>query len=326
MRNQHSQFIDYGAIKTDMKPPLAHGIMARRQLNMSAMFLATAVPWGLFLLTSLMMTYTYYQQSAIAISVVSGCFSVAVVMGAWGVYSMRLQMRSGQQTWHLRMAASGLVACVLGTFFGCINLQLNSQTYYDYMSLRKVAGVEPGAWQGQQALDAGEVDFKNGTHVDRTMHFLWHKTQTYCVAPLVPEAGDKLASYDFWAVGVDCCSAKPGDFSCGGITYTSWTGQQEAAKGLNVCADDLHEGDRVALLMECPPHSGVLGCARHVMEDNAVCLLGLEISSYIVIHRRHRDRSCPSDHQDTIEWPVLLSAKPFSQTPHRDRFQLDPQQ
>eukprot|EP00913_Durusdinium_trenchii_P009404 g8838.t2 len=37
---------------------------------------------------------------------------------------------------------------------------------------------------------------------------------TYCVAPIIL-GKDQMASYDFWAVGVNCCPGQSPDFRCG---------------------------------------------------------------------------------------------------------------
>merc|ERR1712151_614337 len=42
----------------------------------------------------------------------------------------------------------------------------------------------------------------------------FHNEETYCVVPINSYQG-ALASYDFWAVGLNCCSGTSKSFTCG---------------------------------------------------------------------------------------------------------------
>lgn len=49
------------------------------------------------------------------------------------------------------------------------------------------------------------------------MGFKYH--ETYCVAPLVDAhtTKDEVATFDMWAVGVNCCTGDHGTFRCGDV-------------------------------------------------------------------------------------------------------------
>jgi hypothetical protein len=253
MIGQHGHH-GYGILH-NMKPPLGHGLSARRQLNWVAMFTAFVVPFGLFVVTFCVMSFQlYYHRPGISCSIVAMAFLFTFVIGAFALQAKRTEQKGGQRTWHFFMFATGLMACSLGSLLGVLNMSMNAETYYDYISLRKAVDVSPGESRGQQLLDAGEVDFKVGTKLDRSLHFLWHKSKTYCVAPIVPEDGAKMASYDFWAVGMDCCSLKPDDFSCA-PTYTSWTSANETPKGLRVMNSAEIQGYTLAVQQASAAHN-----------------------------------------------------------------------
>merc|ERR1719502_2180472 len=62
----------------------------------------------------------------------------------------------------------------------------------------------------------------------------------YCVAPIV-KGNAQLTSYDFWAVGVNCCSGAQSDFRCG--EYTN----PHSKSGLRLMKDDQRPFYRLAV-------------------------------------------------------------------------------
>ena len=73
--------------------------------------------------------------------------------------------------------------------------------------------VYPNRMLGQQLLDAGIVQFAPGSQLDVKKSMGFKNGELYCVAPIVFGTASPV-SYDFWAVGKDCCSGSQADFSC----------------------------------------------------------------------------------------------------------------
>jgi hypothetical protein len=65
---------------------------------------------------------------------------------------------------------------------------------------------------GRQLMDVGRIEFQNGTKLDLTKSMFFKNFDKYCVAPITI-GGEKLQSYDFWAIGLNCCGEE--GFRCG---------------------------------------------------------------------------------------------------------------
>jgi hypothetical protein len=264
---------EYGTAKPiDFVPAKAHGTGVRHQLNWFAIATAVFVPFIFFEGTFTTMSFSLYDtHPGFGLLAISGFFFATLIIGAMALQAKRESMAGKKQfhTWHVFIFLSCLVACCLGTSLGYINRQLYSKWYYQYISLRKVVGVEPGQMPGQQLLDAGEIDFKAGVSVDVKLHSFYQHNKAYCVAPIVPADGYGLAQYDLWAVGEDCCSAAKDSFSCG-----NEGGGISAAAGLRVINPDDLVHYRLAVQQ---------AVVQHNLEYKHPIFLRLEKKPYLTI-------------------------------------------
>merc|ERR1719401_761214 len=111
----------------------------------------------------------------------------------------------------------------MGPALGDSNFWENMQPYYDIQNLNDYSSVDPTRMRGQQMMDAGRVQFVSGATVDFTKAYAFQNLDTYCVAPITvnnPKVGSvtPLFSYDFWAVGTNCCDGNGTsavNFRCG---------------------------------------------------------------------------------------------------------------
>merc|ERR1719401_3270115 len=93
-------------------------------------------------------------------------------------------------------------------------------------------------------MDAGMVEFTSGSRVAVEKSIGFKNENIYCVAPIQLTAAGKQVptkTYDFWAVGINCCSGHVPDFACGEYSnpLAKW--------GLRMLDDDAREMFRLAV-------------------------------------------------------------------------------
>lgn len=116
-------------------------------------------------------------------------------------------------SWFLFLFVTSAAALIAGWQLGERNFQSYFETYYEITNLSLYSAIDPAKTMGKQLMDVGQVVFTPGSKLDLT---LWaNVTQgnnNFCVAPITSSA-TPLAQYDFWAVGINCCSKATG-FQC----------------------------------------------------------------------------------------------------------------
>jgi hypothetical protein len=251
----HEQHFEAGpaaaAPKCIIKPPRFG--RQRMKMNIVAIFVSLFVPWILF--TSLYADLSFRLHYKIPVLcwvfLVLGVLLVLAI-GSCAGFNVLLMVRgspSYQPTWSIFLFLTSLVAVVLGPTLGSENFWNYMQPYYDLQNLNDYTGVDPTRMRGQQMMDAGRVKFQNGAAIDLRKAYAFQNLETYCVAPitinnekmggLVP-----LSSYDFWAVGVNCCggnSTSSVNFKCGAYN------NKDAQEGLRLMNDESRSFLRLAV-------------------------------------------------------------------------------
>lgn len=128
--------------------------------------------------------------------------------------------------WWGTLAALSTVAFVAGLSVGD-TLEKNMSAYYDINTLNKYDNLDPARTLGRQRLDAGRVIFTQGSRLslNQSMRYQKNGGASYCVVPIVAAVSEPLpATFDFWAIGKDCCSEDGKDFHCGAATDHSARG------------------------------------------------------------------------------------------------------
>jgi hypothetical protein len=148
-----------------------------------------------------------------------------------------------EPTWLIFLFATCLAAWSLGVFVGQVNFTRHAQPYYDISNLETYPAVDPSTMRGQQLMDAGRVMFSPGSKLDLSRSRGYKNLENYCVAPIVSAHDVRpVPTYDFWAVGVNCCSGgTQADFHCGEFD------NPHASAGLRLMQDDQRGFFRLAV-------------------------------------------------------------------------------
>jgi len=176
------------------------------------------LPWGLFVGIFYLTSFAArYQHKELVWTLLFFGLTVPLVIGARAFSQWRRPShRSGfsSPSWYPFLAATCLLAWIAGLLLGDANFS-SMTSYYEYSGLSFPSKVDPRDIPGSHYLDAGGIYFAEGASVNQTLSLGFKDGTTYCVAPITI-GGDAMASYDFWAVGTDCCvPMPPARFWCG---------------------------------------------------------------------------------------------------------------
>jgi len=210
----------------------------RRRMNLVAIILNIFVPWFTFSALYATMSFSFhYQHPVAAWTLVLGGFAL---VGLSGFMANRARVRDRDPMWYTFATIVLLLAVLLATVFGDMNFWYNMQPFYDIENLNTYPSVNPAREKGQQLMDAGRVYFADGTGLDLRRAMGFKNLDLYCVAPIV-HGQEQLASYDFWAIGINCCSGVSSDFRCGEFN------NPHARSGLRLMRDDMRPFFRLAV-------------------------------------------------------------------------------
>lgn len=228
----------------------------RKRMNILAVLLCLFVPWIVFSIVYAVMSFSWhYQQPWLCYTIVAGAFLVVVGTLGFASFSMK-KKRAGdpnrEPTWAIFLAITTFVAWGAGVVAGDCNFYKNLQPFYDIMNLNMYPSVDPSRMRGQQLMDAGRIMFTEGTQLDLGRSIGFRNMDLYCVAPIAktefvstasggPVNGTNLDTYDFWAVGTNCCSGNAADFHCGEFN------NPRARGGLRLMRDDQRAFYRLAV-------------------------------------------------------------------------------
>lgn len=200
----------------------------RRRMNVVAILIALFLPSAIFsFVYGVLSFWIHYHQAYLAYTLVALAAGVCflAVFFAMRALENKVFEATYQPSWYFFIAITSVLALFLAAATGETNFIQYVQPYYNYENLASYQDIDTNAYLGQQLMDAGRIEFKQGTslNVGRSMGFKSH--DIYCVAPIMTKgSADSALSVDFWAVGKNCCSGVAADFHCSGFNDPHATG------------------------------------------------------------------------------------------------------
>jgi hypothetical protein len=226
----------YGAVLPSSKRVRRHA-----PLNLGAIVVCIFIPWLLFCFMFGVMSFSlHYQSRLLTYFFVLLGLLIAIVLVKMAVDHTKSSDPNSSPTWSIFLAAASCLAWFLGVAGGDYNFFCNTEPFYNSINLNTYPSVDPSKMPGQRVMDAGQITFVKGSKLNVTMAMAFHNLETYCVAPIVNGKAPH-ASYDFWAVGLNCCTGAPGDFTCD--EYNN----PEVRSGLRVMREDYAAFFRLAV-------------------------------------------------------------------------------
>lgn len=243
------------ASKSLMQPPFQ---CKRKRINVISTIIALFVPWLVFCGIASLWSFSLRYTSPALTWVIT--LAVGVPLGLLTIYSLYqtyTEIRRGQYqvvetghhaAWTLFILITCCVAFVLALCLGVSNYQQSMRGNFDVSALSSYTGVNPATMRGQELMDAGKVTFVDGADLDLRYANGFRNTDVYCVAPITVNNA-VLASYDFWAVGKNCCSDDKPDFKCGDISHHGSMG------GVRIVSDTDRDFYRLAVQQSSSAHA-----------------------------------------------------------------------
>jgi hypothetical protein len=197
----------------------------RLRMNIVPLFLNIFVPFGIFIITlGIMSFYLMYSKPRVGLAL------MAILVFLWlltVLLAVERKRNDPEPSWYTYFATIFGLALLAAYLLGNNIYSNYSLPYYMVKDLKVLSNVNPMTEKGQNVMDGGIFYFNKGSGIDpmRTWHF--KQGTVWCAAPIInggwPAVPD-TQSFDYWAVGKDCCSTSSSDFRCGAFNNPSAKG------------------------------------------------------------------------------------------------------
>lgn len=184
-------------------------------MNIVPIYMNLFVPWGVFVICCGVTSFhLIYSQPMFAGMLIAFIFIVWLA----SIYvAIRARKTHPEPTWFTYAAIMLGISIISGTCCGLHTYMHISKRYYRLKDLKILHQVDTGKERGQSIVDAGIVYFAQSNQLDRNKSWHFSHRSLYCVAPIDNNWTRfvlQTKTYDFWAVGKDCCSMISSNFQC----------------------------------------------------------------------------------------------------------------
>lgn len=229
------QYAAYGATKMEKE---VKGSMNKTN-SLVELLGCLLVPLLVFLLVFYLRSFDSHYKSESSTDVMCYCVLIVPFAAGMNAFSMR---KIGDPKPMALLALMALAAWLSAVMLGEYNFHFNMRPFYDVRQLNVYPSVDTAKYSGQSLMDAGILEFAPGTQLVESQSMGFKNHDVYCVAPIASGTGNQ-STYDFWAVGMNCCSGhRPEKFHCG-----DYFPLQKSMKGLRVMDDDKRDMFRLVV-------------------------------------------------------------------------------
>lgn len=209
-----------------------------KKLNLLQVVWNSFAPWLVFSVLYLLISFRFrYEYSTYA----WGSVWLGYGLVFWLYLSLRHHREERREdVWHYYSVFSMFCLVSAAALLGDMNFWYNMRGFYDNETLNSYPNVDPSRHTGAEMMDVGRAYFTIGSYVETSLSIGFKNVHTYCVAPIV-KGKMKQDTYDFWAVGVDCCTGGTADFKCGQYDNPS------ARSGIRFLGDDFRDNFNLAV-------------------------------------------------------------------------------
>jgi hypothetical protein len=185
----------------------------RIRMNIVPMFLMIFIPWGIFIFVLGLSSFNVmYMKPFLGYGMLMFCVFCWVMAVLLAINRRKYDPEPG---WYGFFAIVSGLAIFFGWYLGNFIYNTYSFPYYQVRDLKTISNLDVSTEHGQNVMDAGSFYFAEGNKLDAKRAWHFKQKTVYCVAPVMKGKYPETQSFDFWAVGKDCCSISASDFRCG---------------------------------------------------------------------------------------------------------------